>query len=94
MLDSLPAPLEMRRPGLLMRAVRHGLATYRRGARFRQLAQGESLPEKALPHLIAAEAALEETRRRGDAGYSPATHVEVLLALVAELRLLARPRAV
>nr|WP_240794063.1 DUF6477 family protein [Pseudorhodobacter turbinis] len=30
----------------------------------------------------------EETRRRGDAGYSIARHVDLLIAMMAELRLL------
>ena len=33
---------------------------------------------------------MEQTRRAGDAGYSVARHIEVLIALMAEVRLLPR----
>lgn len=78
----------LRRPPLLMRAVRAGLAHYRRGPALRRLAGGETLPARALTRLLAHEARMEETRASGGAGYSPARHVELLVALVAEARLL------
>lgn len=80
----------MRRPPILMQAVRHGLAHYRRGPVLKRLAGGETLPARALPRLLAHEARLEESRVRGGADYSPMRHVEVLVALVAETRLLDR----
>lgn len=84
---------EMRRPGLLMRAVRFGLADYRRTRDLRRLAPGETRPERIVPRLIEAEALLEDTRLRGDAAYSISAHIEVLVALISEARLLApRPQ--
>ena len=47
-------------------------------------------PEKALPVLVAVEEQMEETRRAGDAGYSIARHVEILIAMIAEMRLIPR----
>lgn len=82
----------MRRPPILMQAVRHGLTHYRREPVLKRLAAGETAPLRALPHLLAREARLEETRLKGEAGYSPARHVEVLVALVAEARRLDRAR--
>lgn len=83
---------EMRRPGLLMRAVRFGLADYRRTRDLRRLTPGETRPDRVVPRLIAAEAVLEDTRVRGDAAYSISAHIEVLVALVAETELLSRPQ--
>ena len=85
---------EMRRPGLLMRAVRFGLSDYRRTRDLRRLAPGETRSDRILPRLIEAEAELEDTRLRGDAAYSIQDHIEVLVALIAEARLCAAPRLV
>ena len=81
---------EMRRPPMLMRAARLGLADYHRGHWLKRLAPGETSPERILPQLLSAEEQLEETRRRGDACYSIARHIEVLIALLAEASLLRR----
>jgi hypothetical protein len=40
--------------------------------------------------LLHEEGRLEENRKRGDAGYSIARHIEVLIALLAESRLITR----
>ncbi len=81
---------EMRRPSILMRAARLGLSDYNRNRWLKRLAPGETTPERILPRLLSAEEALEETRQRGDASYSIAQHIEVLIALLAEARLLRR----
>lgn len=81
---------EMRRPSMLMRAARLGLPDYHRGRWLKRLAPGETSPERILPQLLTAEERLEETRRRGDACYSIAQHIEVLIALLAEASLLRR----
>ncbi|MBE2277728.1 MAG: hypothetical protein IAE87_15700 [Rhodobacteraceae bacterium] len=84
---------EMRRPGLLMRAVRHGLRDYSRSRGLRQPAGDETAMETRLSRLMEAEARLESTRRAGHADYSIARHIEVLVALIAEARpLFAEPR--
>lgn len=80
----------LRRPGLLMRAVRFGLSDYPRGRLLKRLTPGDILPERTVPRLLEAEARLEETRRNGDAAYSVSDHIEVLVALIAESRLLRR----
>lgn len=81
---------ELRRPRLLMRAVRFGMSEYRRDRDLRRLIDGDAPPERALPRLIHAEAVLEDTRLRGDSTYSVARHIEVLIALMNEVRLLPR----
>ncbi|VDC31978.1 DUF6477 family protein [Pseudogemmobacter humi] len=85
---------EMRRPGILMRAVRFGLADYQRQHMLKRLAPEETRPERILPRLFETEARLEETRQRGDANYSIRDHIEVLVTLVAETRAWYRPTAV
>lgn len=81
---------EMRRPSILMRAVRLGLSDYHRGRWLKRLAPGETSPERTVARLIHAEERLEETRISGDASYSISHHIEVLIALMAEANLLRR----
>ncbi len=81
---------EMRRPSMLMRAARLGLADYHRTRWLKRLAPGETSPERVITRLLSAEERLEEIRQRGDASYSIAQHIEVLIALLAEASLLRR----
>jgi hypothetical protein len=83
---------DLRRPRLLIRAARFGLADYHRDRDLRRLVSAPTTPERAVPRLLQEEEQLEETRRAGDAAYSVARHIEVLIALMAEVRLLPRPR--
>lgn len=80
----------LRRPRLLIRAARFGLAEYRRTPALRRLlaAAGARTAPQIVAVLMAREADLDDRRRAGDAGYSVARHVEVLIALMAEARLL------
>jgi len=81
----------LRRPRLLMRAARFGLAEYRRDRDLRRYVGGTASPEDTVTSLMSVEARLEATRIAGDATYSVARHIEVLIALMAEVRLLPRP---
>ena len=83
---------DLRRPRLLIRAARFGVADYKRERDLRRLinASNRATSESAVPQLISAEEQMEETRRAGDAGYSVSRHLEVLIALIAEVRLLPR----
>lgn len=83
---------ELRRPGLLIRAARHGLCDYRRERDLRRLMRLSTLPSpgQALRALVVEEAEIEQKRQSGDARYSVARHIEVLIALMAEFRLLPR----
>ena len=80
----------LRRPRLLMNAARFGLGDYRRERDLRRLVRCGMSPEDTVPSLISVEAELEETRLAGDASYSVTRHIEVLIALLAEARLLRR----
>jgi hypothetical protein len=62
----------LRRPRLLIRAARFGMADYRRDRDLKRLidAQTPATPESALPKLFCEEERLEDTRRSGDLGYS------------------------
>ena len=92
MTELLGALNTLRRPRLLIRAARFGLRDYNRERDLRRLVRSETTPApvRAIPSLIAEEARIEQTRRARDAAYSPARHVELLVALIAEARLLPR----
>lgn len=83
---------DMKRPRMLIRAARFGLGDYRRERDLRRLINAEAMPtlERSLPRLLSEEGRLEETRRAGDASYSISRHIEVLIALMGEVRLLPR----
>lgn len=78
----------LRRPRLLMHAARFGLGDYRRDRDLRRLVRSGGSPEETVPSLLSAEEELEATRQAGDASYSVTRHIEVLIALLAEARLL------
>jgi Family of unknown function (DUF6477) len=80
----------LRRPRLLMRAARFGLGEYRRERDLRRYVAGVESPEDTVTSLMTVEARLEATRIAGDAAYSVARHIEVLIALLAEAQLLRR----
>lgn len=82
----------LRRPRLLIRAARFGLVDYNRERDLRRLMKTESAPTPsvALGVLIEQEEQLEEIRINGDANYSVSRHIEVLVALMGEARLLPR----
>ena len=83
---------EIRRPRLLIRAARFGMTEYNRDRDLKRLlaSVGPASPERAVPQLIAEEQKLEATRQAGEAGYSLTRHIEILIALLSELRLLPR----
>lgn len=82
----------LRRPELLIRAARAGLADYNRGRDLKRLMRVQQVPapDRALPALLAEEEELEHTRRTGGATYSFARHIDLLIAMMAEARLLPR----
>lgn len=81
----------LRRPRLLIRAARFGLADYRRDRDLRRLIGRTAPPEIALKHLLDEECRTEGERQNGEATYSVSRHIELLIALVAEARLAQRP---
>ena len=78
---------DLRRPRLLMRAARFGVVDYRRDRDLKRLIEVAASPETTVTRLLTEEGKMEENRRSGDAGYSIARHIDVLIALLAEARL-------
>lgn len=80
----------LRRPSILLRAARHGMALYDRNRDLRRLTRMPRPPgpAAAVAVLRLQEAEAESRRQAGDAGYSLTRHVDLLIALLCELRLL------
>ncbi|MEZ5715126.1 MAG: DUF6477 family protein [Paracoccaceae bacterium] len=80
----------LRRPRLLIQAARAGCADYRREPHLRRLFGPSPVPRTgaALIRLIEMEDMLDQQRRQGDGGYSLVAHVDVLIAMMGEARLL------
>ena len=85
----------MHRPKLLLQAARFGLRDYNRDRVLKRLTKSSAAPSpnSALKTLIPVEANLEDARRSGDSTYSVSRHVEVLIALLAEMTLMTRKKA-
>ncbi|MBD3663151.1 DUF6477 family protein [Sulfitobacter aestuariivivens] len=90
MQDVITMLQNLHRPRLMMRAARIGADQYRRGAHLPRLLGYGVLPRHgaALMRLMEIEATLEEQRTLSDAGYSMIRHLDVLIALVGEARVL------
>ena len=83
----------LRRPRLLIEAARHGMGDYNRQRVLKRLTRSPSTPSPrgAVNTLLGVEEKLNEARRSCDATYSVARHIEVMIALLAEAKLLANP---
>ena len=92
MTDLLSLVSDLRRPKLLIRAARAGLCDYNRNRDLKRLMRVSSppSPDRAVTALMAEEERLDDTRRQGDANYSLTRHIEILIAMMAEARLLPR----
>jgi hypothetical protein len=80
----------LRRPRLLIRAARIGAEDYRRDIHLPRLLGHGGLPRTAaaLARLMEIEAALDDSRRAEDASYSTIQHVETMIAVIGEARIL------
>ncbi len=78
------------RPRLLIQAARIGAATYQRDLHLRRLFPSGRVPvnAEALQRLIEMEQDMNETRQSNDATYCAADHVDLLIALMGEARLM------
>lgn len=87
---------DLRRPKILIRAARAGLADYRPERDLKRLVRDArgSAPRDPLAPLLAEERRLETTRTTGAGAYNIHRHVAVLTALLAEARRVAEPRPV
>ncbi|MBQ2263351.1 MAG: hypothetical protein II336_18565 [Loktanella sp.] len=90
MLDLMTRIRRLQRPSLLARAARFGADDYRRETYLPRLLKTDVLPRPAaaIMTLLAIEADLDRRRIAGDAPYSPGRHVEFLIAIAGEARLL------
>ncbi|MDO5657162.1 MAG: DUF6477 family protein [Paracoccus sp. (in: a-proteobacteria)] len=88
------AQTSIRRPSALIRAARAGQSGWRRGRGLRRILKCENLPapEEALRRLTIIEEALNEARLSGQAGYDLARHVTLMIAILAEMNLIAAAR--
>ncbi len=93
MKDPLSLLRAMRRPRLLVRAARFGMCDYQRDRDLTRLLKSNRLPSPAhaLTVLAEQEEVMEHTRQTGEATYSIARHIELLVAMIAEARLIPTP---
>lgn len=90
MQDLLSMLQTIHRPPLLMRAARIGAEDYQRERHLPRLLGYGILPRhgKALMKLMEIEHALNELRKEKDTTYNLSRHIDVLIALVGEARVL------
>lgn len=90
MQDILSMLNTLRRPRLLMRAARIGAEDYRRTAHLPRLLGYGQLPRHgaALMHLIELEGEMNGQRLSDESSYSLLRHIDVLIAIVGESRIL------
>jgi hypothetical protein len=95
MQDILSMLHALRRPALLMRAARIGAEDYRRTTHLPRLLGYGVLPRHgaALMKLMQLEADLNEQRVAGNTSYSLVKHVDILIAMVGEARVLRASQA-
>ena len=88
--DVLTQVSRLNRPTLLVRTARHGLEDYNRIVHLRRLLRCETLPSpgKAILKLMEHEAIVNVQRLENRAEYSVARHVELIMALMCETRIL------
>lgn len=80
----------LNRPKLLVRAARFGVDEYSRDRHLSRILKQDALPRSgvAILKLLEIEADLEDRRTQKAADYSIARHVEVIIALMGEARVL------
>lgn len=86
MTNILPKLNRLRRPRILIRAARHGMKNYFRDRDLPRILRAAALPcpATAFDRLLFEEDQIEAKRKTGDASYSIARHVELLIALLSE----------
>lgn len=88
--DVLTQISRLKRPTLLVRTARHGLDDYNRVVHLRRLLKTETPPNpaQAIVRLMEIEAITDVQRLEKRAEYSVARHVEPIVALMCEARIL------
>ncbi|MGR3466011.1 DUF6477 family protein [Limimaricola sp.] len=91
MQDPLSRIAALKRPQLLVDAARFGVELYDRSTALpRLIGPAARGPAQAAMALLEREGDIEARRRAGAAEYRPARHVEIMVALMGEARLLRR----
>ncbi|WP_306116372.1 MULTISPECIES: DUF6477 family protein [unclassified Roseovarius] len=95
MKDLLTKLDNLKRPRLLIRAARIGMGDYRRDVHLRRHLGHGPLPRSsaALEQLVEIESGMNEQRRERNAGYSSIRHVDLLIAMMAEARIVRATQA-
>lgn len=90
MLDIQTRLATLKRPTLLARAARFGADDYRREVHLKRLLQCHGLPRPAdaIMQLLDLEAETNARREAKSGNYSAAQHVEILIALSGEARMM------
>ncbi len=90
MLDIHQRIATLKRPTLLARAARFGVDDYRREVHLRRLLATDTLPRHgaAIMQLLELEENMNTRRRASTGDYSPAHHIELLIALLGEAQLM------
>ena len=85
----------LRRPRLLIRAARLGARDYCRDRHLQRILGYGAMPRPAAAviRLMERERTMDDLRRADAAGYSLSQHLDILIALIGEARLLAANRA-
>jgi hypothetical protein len=80
----------LRRPSLLIRAARLGLAGYSPRRDLPRIIKGvrPASQERIVAALLDVEEEIEQTRRQGTAGYSVMRHIDVMTAMLGEAQAL------
>jgi hypothetical protein len=88
--DVLTMLSRLKRPTLLIRTARHGLQDYNRIVHLRRLLKTEALPGpgQAIVRLMKLEAVVDQLRVAKRAEYSVARHIEMIVAMMCEARIL------
>jgi hypothetical protein len=88
--DVLKMISRLKRPTLLVRTARHGLQDYNRIVHLRRLLKTEALPgpSHAIVRLMEFEAVIDQLRVAKRAEYSVARHIEMIVAMMCEARIL------
>lgn len=93
--DVLTMVSRLNRPTLLVRTARLGIEEYNRVVHLRRLLKCESVPGpgQAIVRLMELEAVADAQRLAERAEYSVARHVELIVALMCEARILKASKA-
>ena len=86
MLDLFSIIAMLERPRLLVDAARRGVGGYDRRMHLGRIIGAVPRHGEAILKLLEIEGALDSGRRAGEGHYEPSRHVEVLIALLGEVR--------